>query len=264
MPFGDLEEISMAEYVSRERGRAGLWFFLHIPKTAGSSFSTEMTKRIAPYRNVEVNYNDLSLDFDAKLSNAVDIFVAEMQLTKFRAASGHVPWELIEKIKGADPSTRVLSFLRSPVDRVISEYRYQLTPMHPQHRAFERQFPSIETYVEHELGRNQMTRFLFGNHREPSCDELVDHIRSNFTLVGLVEMYPLSFTSMFTAIGISNPYPVEFERRTKKVPKNTIAIGPEIVDQIRELNQLDVAAYNYVESILLRHRDDWFDVSGDA
>jgi hypothetical protein len=261
MPFGDLETMSIAEYIDRERYYSGLWFFMHIPKTAGSSFSTELTNRVTPYRNIEVDYNDSTIDFDMKLIRAVDSFVHDMRATRFRSASGHVPWELLGRILAVDPSARIISFLRNPIDRVISEYRYQLTPMNPQHRAFEMQFPNFERYIESRNARNQMTRFMFGDQHEPSCDELIAHIREKFTFVGLVEMYSLSFSCMFTAIGIPNLHPVEFERRTESTVENRITISPELVTLIQELNHLDQVAYNYVRSILLRHRDDWYNLS---
>lgn len=257
MPFVDLETMPIQDYIARETSRAGLWFFLHIPKTAGSSFSTELTVQMSPYRNVEVDYTDESLRYDDKLIAAVNRFVGDMRRTHFRAASGHVPWELMGRIQAADPNARIISFLRDPESRMISEYRYQRTPTHPQHEAFKTQFPTMESYVHSPLSQNQMTRFLFGNHRQPSADELIDHIRHKFTFVGLVEMYALSFSCIFTAMGLPNLQPSEFQRKTESTQDNQVVITPELRTMIHEANHLDQAAYNYVHSILLRHRDAW-------
>ncbi len=258
MPFCDLETMSLRDYVAREQAKVeGLWFFLHIPKTAGSSFSTELPNHLIPYRNVEVDYTDHSRSFDDKLVHALEVFVSDMNWTSYRSASGHLPWELTSRLLHAHPSTRVISFLRDPVARVVSEYRYQRTPVHPDYHAFCARFDSLKSYVQWSGSQNQMTHFLFGSGHVPSPDELIQHLGRNFTMLGLVEMYPLSFHAIFSCMGYPDLAPTEFQRRTSDTKDNKVDLTPDMVAMILEANHLDVAAYNYVRDVLIPHRDVW-------
>src|SRR3712207_8209906 len=62
--------------------------------------------------------------------------------TLFRSAR-HV--EQIEKAAG---EIRRVTMLRHPVKRVISDYRYQGSPMHPEHEGFRRRCPTLRDFLK--------------------------------------------------------------------------------------------------------------------
>lgn len=256
MPFADLETMELDDYLAREAQTESLWYFLHIPKTAGSSFSSELAARMRPYRNVHVDYTRTDLTAEAQMPERVSAFVREMEERRFKSASGHTSWDQLEPLRRAPFSSRFVTFLRSPEARVISDYRYQRTEMHPPHAAFIREFPTLESYVENRVSQNKMARYLMGRKmRDITPEDLIAHIGQAFTFIGLVEMYPLSFTSIFTAMGHPKVAPVEHKRKTPDTASTEVALTPALKARIRDVNALDQAAFDHVRAVLMRHRD---------
>ena len=68
---------------------------------------------------------------------------------------------------------KLITMLRDPAVRMISDYRYQTTPAHPVHREFVERFPTFEDYLATEWTRNRMFRFLRPGQRVTF--DLVDH-----------------------------------------------------------------------------------------
>jgi hypothetical protein len=255
VPFADLETMSLPDYVAQEAAKESMWFFLHIPKTAGSSFGAELAIHAAPHRSFVIGGPDQTLTHHQKVTLAVDKLIETMVQEPVRAAQGHIPWQQTQRILAARPGTRVFSFLRDPEARVISAYRYQRTRMHSQHKDFIAQFPTLQSYIESPESQNMMSIFLWGEREFPSPDELVQHVRMNFTFIGLVEMYLLSYASIFAMMGNPDARPTEYKRKTPDTRETEVSITPELREMIRETNRLDQTVYDYVSGVLGRHRD---------
>src|SRR4051794_31629568 len=84
-----------------------LLYFLHIPKTAGTSFNDILKANFAPDES----------SFAVPVSNFVQI--PHEQIAKFKAISGHYYYN----IAAFTPRTPVyITMLRDPVERTISDY----------------------------------------------------------------------------------------------------------------------------------------------
>ena len=146
MPVDRLRTQSLRDYVEAEADPEAFCLFLHIPKTAGSSLGHEIAAVLKPYRNISLDYLDESASHGVKRQRAVEAFIAELKRDGgLRSASGHITMRQALQIKRAHPRTRIVSFLRDPVRRVISDYRYQRTPAHPLHEAFIGSIPPSRT-----------------------------------------------------------------------------------------------------------------------
>jgi hypothetical protein len=251
----DFVQIPLREFLIGERDDDNLWLFVHVPKTAGTSFSHEMAREMPPYRNIHVDYENPDLPYEAQLQAAVDRFIDDARETAFRSASGHITAVHAQQIYEAIPTAKLITFLRDPVARVISDYRYQRTPAHPPYQKFIEQFPTLEDYIEFPDARNKIFRFLVPNHRTPIADA-VAQIEESFTFVGLVEMYPMSFNVTFRLFGL-NPMPVEHQRKTETNEFNIYEDSPELRARIRKLNELDVVLFEHFRSILVEKRAEW-------
>src|SRR5262249_46127665 len=139
---------TLREFIASEMAADELWAFVHIPKTAGSSFASELAHLRPPYRNIHVDYSDEVTPHAEKMQAAVRKFVDELPTAAFRSCSGHINMNHAARIMQAAPGMRVISFLRNPVARVISDFRYARTPVHPPHRDFIKQYPTIFEYVD--------------------------------------------------------------------------------------------------------------------
>src|SRR5438105_2265197 len=160
MAFSLFANFGLDEFIEKESAPDDLWIFIHIPKTAGSSFASELSDLRRPYRNIHVDYEDKTTPHDLKLERAVDQFIQDNHTAQFRACSGHIGMRYVDKIREAVPRSKVVSILRNPVERVISDFRYARTPAHPPYKDFIKQFPTIESYVDSPASQNKMFKFL--------------------------------------------------------------------------------------------------------
>ncbi len=58
------------------------------------------------------------------------------------------------------PGTRFFTMLREPVARVVSHYRYCVTPNFWGHEQFAAEFPTITDFIRDPRGQNGMSKYL--------------------------------------------------------------------------------------------------------
>jgi Sulfotransferase family len=255
VPFVDLETLGLTEFIDQNIGDdRTLWVFQHIPKTAGSSFSREMSRYRRPYCNIHINYEDRLLKFHDAIGQATSRFLAEDEAQPYLSASGHLPLRLIRHIRENRPRARTVTFLREPQARLISAYRYQRTPVHPVYKEFIERYPTIESFVEDQTQSNAMCRFMFG---DDASDMNADDIRTNagrsHDFIGLLEMYPMSFNTIFKLMGVDGKFPKEHARKTVSNDVNEVSVNNTLSEMIRQTNQQDYVLYEYVRKVLLPH-----------
>jgi hypothetical protein len=259
-------DTSVPFFVQQNRDNGNLWLFLHIPKTAGSSLSVELARAMAPYRNIHVDYANKEIPARLQKQGIVDQFIADAQTTPFRSASGHITMRHALQIRSALPRVKIVTFLRDPVNRVISDFRYQTTPAHPPYKQFIARFPRIEDYIKEPRARNKMFRFLTTKQNTP-FEEAIRTIEKQLTFVGTLESYPMCFNILFRLFGV-NLKPEEHRRKTEANEHNRISRGDDLRSQIRSLNGLDVALYEHFQGLLDRRAKEWaemqnFEVSAE-
>lgn len=248
MSLAHLIEVDIENYVADNRDAGGSWFFVHIPKTAGSSFGTEMNALLSPNYNVNIDGDRRSLPYHQKVVDATKTFNERLKQGPCRFASGHVPVTVLARHVEGWRDLKLITMLRDPVARVVSDYRYQTTTAHPNYRKFLDNFPTLMSYAEATRGRNKMFRFL-----KPSANASVEDCKAfvveHFAFVGLVEMYPLSFRLVTRLLGKERA-PSRHVRRTTDSAHNQIEITPEIAERLREFNSQDVELYDYFRTTL--------------
>jgi Sulfotransferase family len=183
----------------RRPGAPPLVAFVHIPKTAGGTVTSMFTAAYSPQsvRNAG-NYVRNPEKAIAKLES----HRALRQLAGGRVAVGHVPYGLFRPYLPAN--TRYMTFLREPVDRVLSHYYRHVHRQDPRRAgsAKERQSRKVkaasleEALVEMRLARlsDLATRFLCG---DPSpmgelpataLEDAKENLR-DFAFVGIQERF---------------------------------------------------------------------------
>jgi hypothetical protein len=241
MPLRTLVDAGYAAYRDESRDRGDLWFFLHIPKTAGSSFRVELAAMLRPNYNVHP-YDGSNDPFPVRRRRAVQAFLEARRTTPFRFASGHVPLEMMGQIQHSSPPPKILTMLRDPVSRVISDFRYQSTREHPDHQAFRARNPTIDAYLEGPGERDKMMRFL-SPQQGATVAETVDHVLETFTFIGSMETYDASFAVMMDLLD-SDRTPSAYLRRTPPDEAIDVARTPGLEEHIRTSNAQDVALYD--------------------
>jgi len=259
MSFASFGATSIEEFVQSEYAPDCLWIFLHIPKTAGSSFATELSRKRRPYRNIHIDYNDAATPQRLKMQRAVAGFLSDFQTTPFKSCSGHMNMQDVLSITKEVPSARIITFLRHPVTRVISDFRYARTPAHPPYREFIAEFPTIESYIESSNSQNKMCKFL-SPQNNMGVSDLINYLDSTMSFIGLVEMYPMSFNIIFRLVGL-NEFPKIRSNRTNTTDDNFVVESPALLARIRETNAGDIALHKFVRARLVNRRNEWIALS---
>lgn len=242
-----LHEARFDAHYQRERDRPGdLWVFLHIPKTAGSSFRQELAQRLRPEVNLVGSHDNDGRPQIEKTRAALQAFLERLPAQPHRFASGHLRRSDLQAIRRAHPRSRFITMLREPVARVISDYRYMRTPAHPTWQEVIARYPTIEDYLRDPRTQDKMFRFL---RRRPTdgAEQVIEDLEQHFSFVGTVEQYALSCRLLFRLLGIAGE-PAVYQRRTEDRADNQI----EDLAQARAL----AAALNPRDQAIWRHFHD--------
>jgi hypothetical protein len=258
MSMASFADLSLAKFLERQRDERNLWLFVHIPKTAGSSLSTEISRELTPYRNIHIDSNEKNVEYAMQVQNAVNRFIADSGTRNFRSASGHINIDHVNQIRRALPAAKTFTFLRHPVKRLVSDFRYQRTPLHPPYEEFIERFPTIESYVASEVSQNRMYRTLVRDEAVP-LQEGLDQIANDFTFVGTLEMYPMSFNILFRLFGL-DLMPEDHKRATPQTEHNAVEDTPELRNRIVAVNSLDMALYRHFAEMLRARREQWIEM----
>jgi hypothetical protein len=234
---------ALKEKFSRRTGRrtAGPLIFLHIPKTAGTSLRNVFEEEYGAKHCLQV-YTHTPKFFDAIRPRA----------KRAKVIYGHVSYGIHEIL---EVQGEYVTFLRDPIERVISFYRHQARD--PQ-SFFYQQIQEgltlramLESEVCHQLN-NHMTRIISGYPHIAMVDDdavleqALVHIDQYFRFVGIIEQMPESVERM----GRSLQW-----RRVHKVPRLNTASNHTKIDEktiacVRRYNRLDMALYERVQSRL--------------
>jgi len=141
------------------RGRAGdVTFFLHIPKTAGTSVVACLRARARGRWRVRMN--------GAEEAGLLETIPRE-RWAGVGLVEGHLPWEVVDLVAGLVPRpVRIVTMLRDPIERVLSFYSYvcateghHLRDLYGEAPPPLREFLTLESSRE---GDNGMVRLLAG------------------------------------------------------------------------------------------------------
>ncbi len=260
MAFDEIDSCGIAAYVERHRCKSSPWGFLHIPKTAGTSLVAELAAQCPPYYNIHIkDYSGSHVEIRLREWQAVQEFVdidgALPAGEKHRSCSGHLRREHEELLRQRIDGIRFFTFLREPVDRVVSDYRYCLTPRHPPHLAFAAQFPTLWDYALHPMSQNTMAKRLASDWSQDAATvsrSALDH----FEFIGIVEMYQMSASIVFAMMGLIHRSETRLNE-TERTPRNSIDVSAELRDKIRQINFLDETLYRQVQNTLASQRAGW-------
>ncbi len=226
-----------------------LWFFVHVPKTAGSSLTADLAPIVAPYRSIHIDHADRSKPGPVRFDEATEAFVTAQAILPARFASGHVQYRNVERILQAVPGTRLFTTLREPVARLVSDFLYQRSPMHPLAEEVKRRIPDIDAFVELKGQRNRMARHLLPPRFAKSGDVAgaVRFLRMRYAFVGIQERYELGVRALSTRLGKQRLPSARMRVNEGAAEERAQALArvadPALRRRIEELSGLDIAIY---------------------
>ncbi|HEX4871150.1 MAG TPA: hypothetical protein VFV27_02450 [Nevskiaceae bacterium] len=239
----------IAGYFERNADQPGvLWLFLHIPKTAGTSFRAEIAERLKPQANICVGAG-----YDT-VQQALEAFLQPRPGKPVRFASGHLRRPQAEAVMASRAEVRLITMLRSPVTRVVSDYRYQRTPKHPGSAEFRERFPDFPSYLRWPGSQNRVFEFLKRGPTDRVAD-VIEDLESRYAFVGLTEMYGLSRRMLFQLLGLGRPPEVQRRNTTEDREDNRIEDLESLLPELRALNDKDLQIYRHFAERLRARRE---------
>jgi hypothetical protein len=217
---------------------------VHNYKTAGSTFHSVIDRQFK--RTEIINANLIGIENTTQLLTAsTDAFKQQIKIIH-----GHFPfgWH-----KYFSQKHTYISFLRNPIDRVVSDYYYN-KKFNLGHNYPYASRMSLEEYLmcdEILNVDNGQTRFIagdmetkYGDNSLFMLDKAIQNIYTHFSFVGLTERFDESLLLANHTLSWNKLY-YKSQNITEK--KNT-KLDNKVLELIQERNQLDVQLYNHVAS----------------
>ncbi len=229
-----------------------LWFFVHVPKTAGSSLNGEMVPALFPNHHIYIDYGKLDpsekeLSYEALFDKSVNHFIELAQAKKYRYCTGHINAAQLERIVAEVPDVRPFTLLRDPVARFVSDFRYQRSSMHPGNEQFRAAFPTIEDYLKQEGDWNKTATSLLPTALRLSGDAqaCADWLIKTYKFIGIQELYGLSLHAL-TWFARKPKFSKVRKRINDPTPETAIILSDATKAEIRARNALDIGIYDAI------------------
>jgi len=200
---------------------AGL-FFVHIPKTAGTSFrfgARSAYGQARVWQDYGASNSETTPEVKQWVYDSPDLFNLHTALVdqRIKVFGGHVNADKYLNLFGL---RNCVAFVREPMQRIVSEYKHFV-----RHHGYK---GSLESFFRQESMRNRQSRFLSAA------------IPQAYGLLGITEQY-LSALEMLNA-----RYDVEIASLIKNVADKVGAahdIAPQDLQEMARLNQQDIRLY---------------------
>lgn len=247
--------------ISRQRG-AGL-VFIHIPKTAGSSFREELANVFQPDLNVEIDYasmgsKDRDVEFIRLMEDRLKVVTSDYCYNKYRLVTGHFTIEQMQKHGGLG-DRRTVTILRDPVDRLISDFLYRTSEAHPGSNYERLRYPNFATFIEDPINRNVMRLYVAPGNID-NTEDVISYMNENFAFVGTQERYTLSIKILFAFLGMRINPQIKI-RQNSGQRSLEIKSEEKLLSLAVNLNREDYAIYNYFDKLLADVSADFYYLS---
>lgn len=233
-----------------------LYFFLHLPRTAGTTMN-------AILRDTFAREEILSVYTEEEYRACREIDTARLE--GVRLIQGHLFLEQYDPPRMYGRDVQVFTFLREPVARLVSEYVFLKTWRENHMYAYlNRNNVSFADYLQSAeprlvyRGKNFMTRFFSGEdfdlHAFPqrAFDAARRNLESVFGFVGIQERFDESLLLLGEFLGLTSLF---YERRNALRPEEKLVVGEEDMALARELNPADIALYEFACGLFAERTD---------
>lgn len=230
----------------------GALIFLHLPKCAGTTLNRIIEWEYDPTRVFSIDPVLYLWSFH-KLNRWSPKRLERMQVFK-----GHMPFGIHKRLP--QPSTYI-TFLRDPVERVISAYYFMRNyVLHPKHRWISKL--TLEEFVREGPNHNVQCKYIsgrpfVGDFHAGDCDDEVlalakENLHRYFSLVGITERFDEGLAILKIIFGWEISKYAKFNvTRTRQAKKN---LPSATVELIAQRNQYDMALYEYALSMFEQTR----------
>ena len=224
-------------------------FFLHLPRTAGTTIDAILERHFAPQEVLKV--------YDAQEYGKHRTHSQE-ELAGYRYITGHLLLTGMAPPTFCDTEVDVFTLLREPIGRLVSEYRFLRTwdKNHLYHKLNKGnvsfgEYVSSETYSLKFRGKNFMTRCISGRGFNASYPVAAlatakKNLERVFVFFGLQERFLESLLLLGDMLGVQD---LLHERRNALKTDHDIPVSEDDLALARELNRADIELYAFAEAL---------------
>jgi hypothetical protein len=210
---------------------------IHIPKTAGTSFRNTLK---TVYGDDHVARLDIGLYREIVNLNEQE-FLEPTLPSHLKVIHGHFSYEKLNAHFDILKTTPVITWLRDPVERVMSNYFYLVQRLHDELQEEKKGLDiikklkrSLSEYAMYPAHQNRLSKFLAGIELE------------QLFFVGFTDNYNDGMERISNLLGWEN-YEAFYHNRTEGRKYN---VTDEEIDLIRSQNQLDIKLYEEALNLL--------------
>lgn len=208
---------------------------LHVPKTAGTSF-LEILRRVYQGHVITMNRGQIR-------RGQRDI--EELFSTEYDVVHGHMHFNDLKEF--ISPETKIITWLRDPVERVLSNYFYSLYNEVPKResRNVISKFSDLRIFIRKPPRRNLMTKYLDGLDLESI---FFVGFQNDFQkdLQLLAQKLNWDLTDIDTDIFLNSNTHSKYQN---------LELDEELIYKIKEYNSEDIELYN--KALQLKNQGHW-------
>ena len=224
--------------------------FLHIPKTAGSTFHSILSKQYSIKKTITIKPNLVGKINQPLVStfsylNYCNEFISRNfneLIANYELIKGHFTWPKYD-VNGV----KYITFLREPIERVISNYKH-IRKVYESSRNEE--YLSLVEFIDGNVDLsvdNLQVRMLVNKLNQQEIIQVDDLYRAYEVLrkyfkVGLTEYFDKSVYSMKADFNWKRVF-----YTTKNVSSGNLSVTDDVLSVIKEKNQFDVKLYELVK-----------------
>ncbi|MEQ6167984.1 sulfotransferase family 2 domain-containing protein [Ekhidna sp. MALMAid0563] len=205
---------------------------IHIPKTAGTSLMHTFKKTYGEERVVQLARKHVK-EHDRNLSSYIT--------HNTKVLHGHFFYSEIDPYLLDNRETKLIAFVRHPIDRVVSNYHHFIKTTKEQRfgsKQWFRRFESLSTYASRDHTRNMMCRYL-----KPFNWE-------RFAFIGVQESYSEDLSALASTMKWEDTFEVK-----KNIHAQKNKLTKTQIDELTYLNKEDMALYN--ELLSMKQNTKW-------
>lgn len=205
---------------------------LHIPKTAGTSFRSILLENVS-----ERNFAKVDIFNSGRIKVNDQYFSGNKLHRKVKAIHGHFPYRVLHDRFAIAPNAQLITWLRNPVERVLSNYYFLKSILQARineqedENLLERFGKTLEEFVSHPENQNVMSNFL----EEAPLE--------SFAFIGIQDEFE---TELVRLKNTMNWVVANKEHNTTQNKRSKMDHSLETIAFIEKHNQRDIELYNKV------------------
>jgi hypothetical protein len=219
---------------------------MHIPKTAGTTLGWIAERQYA--------VGELYSLYPGHWAEQAEL-IETCRTGPPAAAIGHFQFGLHARLPAG---ARYVTFLRDPVDQVISMFNHLAASDDPDHEAILHRGAGFDALLGHDWGRNLQTQYLTGMTRAEveanpgrAAGRAIVNLEREFVGFGVVERFSESVHLLAGKLGWRVPFYPTLNRSAER-PASIARrdLPPAMVEKVRRANLCDIRVYAHARAVI--------------